>query len=178
MQLAHHERQTSGPPGHHQRKSSRNWSGALVLGALLFTTLNSSWAQDADALPADKPNPNYPAEARITFQWNYSCPTNITCMFRCPGAGGVGGAEHVSRLDLYLGSLPTSDEGQRALAVFYDFTTREFPHGNGFSISSGINTLSCQVTGLKLDYSGPPPNKSKPGSPGAALIGANSHAEK
>jgi hypothetical protein len=122
---------------------SASWSGASIVGALLFATLNLAWAQDADGLRPGKPNPAYPPEAKITFQWNYTCPANVTCMFRCPGAGGVGGAEHVSRLDLYLGSLPTSDEGERALAVFYDFSTREFPHGNGFSISAGINTLSC-----------------------------------
>jgi hypothetical protein len=145
-----------------RRRFSASLSGALILSALLFTTLDSSWAQDADGLRAGKPNPAYPPEAQITFQWNYTCPANISCNFRCPGAGGVGGAEHVIRLDLYLGSLPTSDEGQRALAVFYDFTTREFPHGNGFSISAGINSLSCQVTGLRMDYSGPPPKKSKP----------------
>jgi hypothetical protein len=69
-------------------------------------------------------------------------------------------------LDLYLVTLSTGDEGQRALAVFYDFSTREFPHGNGFSISSGINTLSCQVIGLKLDYSGPTPKKIKTTSAG------------
>ena len=157
---------------------SASGSGALIFGALLFATLNLSWAQDADALRAGKPNPAYPPEAQITFQWNYTCPTNITCMFRCPGAGGVGGAEHVSRLDLYLGTLPTGDEGQRALAVFYDFSTREFPHGNGFSISSGINTLSCQVIGLKLDYSGPPPKKLKPRTPGEAPTGNISRTDE
>jgi hypothetical protein len=90
---------------------SASWSGALIVAALLFGTLNLTWAQDADALRAGKPNPAYPAEAQIAFQWNYTCPTNIACMFRCPGAGGVGGAEHVSRLDLYLGTLPPAMKG-------------------------------------------------------------------
>ena len=33
---------------------------------------------------------------------------------------------------------------------------RENSRANGFSISTGLNTLSCQVNGLTLDYSGPP----------------------
>ena len=31
-----------------------------------------------------------------------------------------------------------------------------FPRGNGFSISTGIGVLGCQVNGMKLEYSGPP----------------------
>jgi hypothetical protein len=51
---------------------------------------------------------------------------------------------------------------ERAAAIFYDFSSREFPHSAGFAISTGINSLSCQVNGLILKYSGPPPKKSKP----------------
>jgi hypothetical protein len=161
MSLAHRDLQTF------RRKLSANWSRALILGTLLFCTLNSSWAQDEGALPTGKTNPPYPAQAEITFQWNYTCPKDRACIFRCPGAGGFGGADHLSRLDIYLGTLPTSsDEEKRALAIFYDFSSREFPHSNGFSISTGINTLSCQVSGMDLNYSGAPPKKSKPASPG------------
>ena len=39
-----------------------NWSRALILGTLLFATLNSPRAQDPGALPAGKPNPPYPGE--------------------------------------------------------------------------------------------------------------------
>ena len=36
------------------------------------------------------------------------------------------------------------------------FLRKRFQHGNGFSISTGLSMLSCQVNGLTLDYSGPP----------------------
>jgi hypothetical protein len=57
-----------------RRRFSGSCSGALIFGALLFATLNSSWAQDANELVVGKSNPLYPDEAQITFQWNYECP--------------------------------------------------------------------------------------------------------
>jgi hypothetical protein len=160
MALAHLDLQT----WRWQRKLSANGFGALVLGTLLFATLNSSLAQDTGALPpSGKPNPLYPEEAQITFQWSYECPTNQACTFVCRGAGGAGGSDHVIRLDIYLGTLPLNGvQQERAAAIFYDFSSREFPHSAGFAISTGINSLSCQVNGLMLKYSGPPPKKSKP----------------
>jgi hypothetical protein len=149
------------------RQRTANWSRAIILGTLLFATLSSSLAQDTGALPSGKPNPLYPDEAEITFQWNYECPINRPCTFVCRGAGGGGGggaADHVTRLDIYWGTLPLSS-GERAAAVFYNFSTREFPHSAGFVISTGINALSCQVNGLILKHSGPPPKKSKLGAP-------------
>jgi hypothetical protein len=148
-----------------QRRFSANWSRALILGTLLFATLNSPRAQDAGVLPTGKPNPPYPGESEITFQWSYSCPSDKACTFRCLGSGG---ADHLTRLDIYLGTLPVNgDQQHRAPAIFYDFSSRGFLHGNGFSIGTGINTLSCQVNGMTLDYSGPPLKKSKPGFYGA-----------
>jgi hypothetical protein len=146
-----------------QGKISANWSGALVLATLLFATLNPSWAEDTGAV-TNKPNPLYPDEAEITFQWNYACPENRPCTFVCRGAGGGGGSDHVTRLDIYLGTLPLNGvQQERAAAIFYDFSSREFPHSSGFAISTGINSLSCQVNGLILTHSGPPPKKSKLG---------------
>jgi hypothetical protein len=145
------------------KQLAANWLRAIVLGTLLFATLNSSMAQQAGALVSDKPNPLYPDEAQITFQWNYECPINKPCTFVCRGAGGGGGSDHVIRLDIYLGTLPLNGvQQERAAAIFYDFSSREFPHSAGFAISTGINSLSCQVNGLILKYSGPPPKKSKP----------------
>ena len=140
-----------------------NLSRAIILGTLLFATpLNSSLAQDTGAVTS-KPNPLYPGEAEITFQWNYECPINRPCTFVCRGAGGGGGSDHVTRLDIYLGTLPLNGvQVERAAAIFYDFSSREFPHSAGFSISTGINSLSCQVNGMILKYSGPPAKKSKP----------------
>jgi hypothetical protein len=67
-------------------------------------------------------------------------------------------------LDIYLGTLPLNGSQQeRAAAIFYDFSSREFPNSTGFAISTGINSLSCQVNGMTLKYSGPPLKKSKPG---------------
>ena len=139
-----------------------NWSRAIILGSLLFAPLNSSLAQDTGAVTS-KPNPLYPDQAEITFQWNYECPINRPCTFVCRGAGGAGGSDHVTRLDIYLGTLPLNGiQQERAAAIFYDFSSREFPHSAGFSISTGINSLSCQVNGMILKYSGLPAKKSKP----------------
>jgi hypothetical protein len=61
---------------------------------------------------------------------------------------------HVIKLNIYLGTISVGSN-QNAPAVFYDYATREIPYGNGFSISVGLSTLSCQVSGMTLDYSGP-----------------------
>jgi hypothetical protein len=154
MPLAYSDLQTLRAPSiPRQRRFSANWSRAVILGTLLFATPNSPRAQDT-ALPAIKSNPSYPAESEITFQWNYSCPSDKPCTFTCRGAAGGGGSDHVTRLDIYLGTLPLSGD-ERAAAIFYDFSSREFPHSAGFSISTGINSLSCQINGMNLDYSGP-----------------------
>ena len=159
MPLAHSDLQTLRIPlVSRQRRSFANWSRALILGTLLFATLNSPRAQDTGAVPAGKPNPPYPGESEITFQWNYVCPIEKPCTFNCRGAGGGGGSDHVTRLDIYLGTLPLSADQPRAAAIFYDFSSREFPHSAGFAISTGINSLSCQINGMNLDYSGPPPD--------------------
>jgi hypothetical protein len=162
MPFVHPHLQTwRSPPVHSQRIA--NWSRAFILGALLFAGPNASLAQDASAPPSNKPNPVYPDEAEITFQWNYECPSNRPCIFNCRGAGGGGGSDHVTRLDIYLGTLPLNGiEQERAAAIFYDFSSREFPNSTGFAISTGINSLSCQVNGMTLKYSGPPTKKSKP----------------
>ena len=138
-------------------------SRAIILGTLLLAALNSSWAQDPGVVTTGKPNPLYPDDAEITFQWNFVCPANRPCTFVCRGAGG-GESDHVTRLDIYLGTLPLNGVQQdRAAAIFYDFSSREFPHSSGFAISTGINSLSCQVNGMILNHSGPPAKKSKPG---------------
>jgi hypothetical protein len=121
----------------------------LILGTVFLASLNSSWAQETN-----KPNPPYPSDSEITFQWNYSCPSSRGCSFSCPGAGG---AFHVTKLEVYLGTLPV-DGAQRVPAIFYSFSTKEFPRANGFSVSTSVGTISCQVNGMLLDYSGPPPS--------------------
>jgi hypothetical protein len=121
---------------------------ARILGTVFLASLNSSWAQETN-----KSNPPYPSDSEITFQWNYSCPSSRGCSFNCPGAGE---ASHVTKLEVYLGTLPIGDT-QRVPAIFYNFSTLEIPRANGFSISAGVGTISCQVNGMSLNYSGPPP---------------------
>jgi hypothetical protein len=124
-------------------------SRALILGILFAgVVMNSSWAQNKNGPDA---RPPYPGGSEITFQWDYSCPTGRDCSFTC----GTGGASHVTLLSISLGTMPVGTD-QKNPAVLYDFTTRELRRGNGFSVSTGINTLSCQVNGLTVEYSGPP----------------------
>jgi len=126
---------------------------ALLVGILLVAHFaNSAWAVDKIAPPEGPPNPPYPGDSQITFQWNYSCPNGKGCSFLCPSAGG---ASNVTALDIYLASIPTGSE-QRTPALFYNFATVYVPRSNGFSIGSGVGALSCQVNGMRLDYSGPP----------------------
>jgi len=53
-----------------------------------------------------------------------------------------------------LGSIPLGGD-QKAFGVFYKVSTMQIPRANGFSLTTGISTLSCQVNGMDLDYSGP-----------------------
>ena len=87
--------------------------------------------------------PSYPAGSEITFQWVYSCPSSKGCAFACPRAGS---ASHVTKL--------AADK--HPLALFYEYATLDNPRGYGFSIDTGLGTLACQVSGMMLDYSGPP----------------------
>jgi hypothetical protein len=143
-------------------------SRALFLGTLLlagpFLSMSwaqnswaqNSWAQNSWAQNKTEPTqtaPPFPFTKTI-FQWDYSCPAGITCTVACPGRE----VNHVIKLSLYLGTV-LFDSGQNAPAVFYEMNTREYPHASGFSISPGLpglTTLSCQVNGMTLDYSGLP----------------------
>ena len=62
----------------------------------------------------------------------------------------------MTKLTLQLGSIPLGgDQKEKAFGIFYKFSTVQIPRANGFSITTGISTLSCQVNGMDLDYSGP-----------------------
>ena len=131
----------------------------VTLGTPLFvgSILTVSWAQGVTPTPA----PSFLSVAEITSQFNYSCPSNTACSFVCSGGGGLSGTEHVTKLTVYLGTMPLGNN-QNAPALFYDFSTRERPNSSGFSISAGLSTLSCQVNGLTLDYVGRPPSRRLP----------------
>jgi hypothetical protein len=128
-------------------------SRALILGILFASAfMNLSWAQNKD--DRNGGGPAYPDGSEITFQWNYSCESGKNCSFTCMGTRG---ASHVTKLNIYLGTIPIGND-EKSSAIFYDFSTREIPRGNGFSVSAELSTLSCQVDGMTLDYSGSPPN--------------------
>jgi hypothetical protein len=65
-----------------------------------------------------------------------------------------GGASNVTKLAIHLGTIPLRST-EKAFGIFYEFSTMEIPRANGFSLTTGISTLSCQVNGMNLDYSGP-----------------------
>jgi hypothetical protein len=123
----------------------------LVLGAALL--VGGPWvaslrAQDGKRLAAGRPLPN---GLEIAFEWRYSCPNGRGCSFSCPGSGG---GSNVTELIIDLGTIPVGNT-EHAAGVFYEFSTMEIPRANGFGITTGISTLSCQVNGMNLDYSGP-----------------------
>jgi hypothetical protein len=67
----------------------------------------------------------------------------------------LGGASNVTKLAIQLGTIPLSGT-QKAFGIFYEFATVQIPRANGFSLTTGISTLACQVQGMNLDYySGP-----------------------
>ena len=118
-----------------------------ILAALLLLGGSSARAQDENrptVLSA------YPNGLETSFEWQYSCPSGRGCSFSCPGSGG---ASNVTKLGIYLGAIPLSGTN-RAAGVFYEFTTAQIPRGNGFAITTGLSTLSCQVQGMNLDFSG------------------------
>jgi hypothetical protein len=117
---------------------------AFLLGGPRVASLH---AQDGNRLGASRP---YPSGLEIAFEWRYSCPNGRGCSFSCPGSGG---ASSVTELIIYLGTIPVGST-EHAAGVFYEFSTMEIPRANGFGITTGISTLSCQVNGMNLDYSG------------------------
>ena len=123
---------------------------ALVLGGVLLVggplTLHAQDVKRSEGSPLDL------GGSEIAYEWRYSCPDGKGCSFNCPGSGG---GNSVTELNIQLGTIPLSG-GQRAFGVFYAFSTKEIPRANGFSLTTGISTLACQVQGMNLDYySGP-----------------------
>jgi hypothetical protein len=121
---------------------------ALVLGGILF--VGSALVQSASAQDSKRAEENIPGASEVAFEWQYSCPSGKGCSFTCPGSGG---ASSVTKLTLQLGSIPVG-ANQKAFGVFYKFSTLQVPRANGFSLTTGISTLSCQVNGMDLDYYG------------------------
>ncbi len=110
-----------------------------------------AWALDgANVESPVPPNFRFPAGAEITFQWNYTCRDGKPCTFSC------GTADRVKALTMYLGTIPVGSN-QRNSVIFYFYSTATIPYSDGFRISGGpASNLSCDVSGMTLDYSGPP----------------------
>ena len=123
---------------------------ALVLGGVLLS--GGPFVQSLSAQDGKRSETPYPGASEVAFEWQYSCPNGKGCSFNCPGSGG---ASSVTKLAIHLGTISLSG-AQRAFGTFYEFSTMQIPRANGFSITTGISTLSCQVNGMNLDYSGPP----------------------
>jgi len=123
---------------------------ATLLGTALLLfgpSVASLQAQDGNRSAVLSPHPN---GLKIAFEWQYSCPNARGCSFSCPGSGG---ASSVTKLSIYLGSIALNST-DHAAGIFYDFSTVQITHANGFALTTGISTLSCQVQGMNLDYSG------------------------
>jgi hypothetical protein len=121
---------------------------AFLVTLLLLSALSSdsSLAQSKAQLP-------YPVGSDITTQWTYTCATGTSrCAFSCPGAGT---ASQVIKLTIFMGRMRIGSD-ESPLALFYEYSTKDIPRGNGFTINTGLGTLACQVSGMVLDYSGPP----------------------
>jgi hypothetical protein len=129
-------------------KSARIY--AILLVATGHTHL--AWAQEgANVESPVPPNFRFPVGAEITFQWNYACRAgNKPCAFSC------GTADRVKALTIYLGTMPVGSY-ERNSVIFYFYSTETIPYSGGFRINGGLgSTLSCDVSGMTLDYAGPP----------------------
>ena len=113
--------------------------------------MSGALVQSLSAQDAKRSDPPPLGASEVAFEWQYSCVNGKACSFNCPGSGG---ASNVTKLTLQLGSIPLGGD-QKAFGVFYKFSTMQIPRANGFSLTTGISTLSCQVNGMDLDYSGP-----------------------
>ena len=67
---------------------------------------------------------------------------------------GNGGASHVTKLTIRLGTLPVGLL-KHIPVLLYSFSTTEMDNGNGFVVSAGLGTLQCQINGMRSDYAGP-----------------------
>ena len=127
---------------------------ALVCATLLSAGQFIRSACAEDNLPGGVPSPPnliYPEGSEITFEWSYYRPRGTHCVFSCGPSTNV-----ATYLTIYLGIAPIGHD-QKALALFYFYSTPLIPRNNGFRISSGPTaSFSCDVNGMVLDYSGPP----------------------
>jgi hypothetical protein len=122
---------------------------AILLMASGFARLAS--AQEAAVESPVPPSFRFPTGAEITFQWNYTCRIgNKPCAFSC------GTADRVKALTIYLGTIPVGSYARNSV-IFYFYSTETIPYSGGFRINGGpASNLACDVSGMTLDYAGPP----------------------
>lgn len=126
---------------------------AIALAVIAGTSWLMELASAEDRLLPAPPNQPYPTGSEITFEWIYSCTKTRPCSFSCAGSGSANG---VTALQIYLGTTPLGSNS-KSPALFYFYSTASVQRNSGFRISTGIqSTLSCDVVGMTLDYSGPP----------------------
>jgi hypothetical protein len=123
---------------------------ACVILLMAGGLVRLAWAEGINTKSPIPPTFRFPAGAEITFQWNYTCRDSKPCAFSC------GTADRVTALTMYLGTIPVGGN-QRNSVIFYFYSTATIPYSDGFRINGGpASTLSCDVSGMTLDYSGPP----------------------
>ena len=135
----------------------------LLLSVTVGWSAPSALAQNRPAtnppantvLLPEPPNQPFPSAFKPSFQWNYVCPRENAaagCSLACPPNAAIGS---VMAAQIWLGA---NDFGNGSIpAIYYYFAYfngREKLVGAGFAHST--RTLSCQVVGLKVSYSGPP----------------------
>jgi hypothetical protein len=169
---------------------------ALALSAVLLISAALAEPLHAQGEKRSELGPPNPGGSDIAFEWQYSCTNGKGCSFSCPGTGGAStvtnpgsggvsnvtnlgsvgassvtnprsaGASNVTKLAIHMGTIHLGGSHD-VVGIFYEFSTVQIPRGNGFSITTGIGRLSCQVSGMNLDYSGPPKDRSfQPGPSG------------
>ena len=134
------------------RREAAMSKSAMTCAILLTASglVRLAWAEGFNTKLPIPPNFRFPAGAEITFQWNYTCRDSKPCVFSC------GTADRVTALTMYLGTIPVGSD-QRNSVIFYFYSTATIPYSDGFRINGGpASTLSCDVSGMTLDYSGPP----------------------
>ena len=105
----------------------------------LFLAVVAALAPETPLWAQDSKRPIYPKGFEVTIEWHY--PDGKGCSFNCPGSGG---ANNVTKLSIFLGSVPIG-KNENSAGVFYAFTSTQTLRGSGFAVTTGIGVLACQV---------------------------------
>ena len=99
-----------------------------------------SWASATPLWAQANKRPIYPKGFEVTTDWQYSCPEGKGCSFNCPGSGG---ANNVTSLSIFLGSVPIGKK-ENSAGIFYEFTSTQTLRGSGFLALDAIAIASAQ----------------------------------